>query len=177
VAIAPMLRNSLQHPAGEGDDLPFDPAEGYALIPKSLAERLRTSKPAADAGESTHARRNQQRFIKEWVAAGGALATGSGASRLGWPVPGLAIREEIALLAQAGLTPRDVLRASTAAAFEWLGAGRPWASGASADFFLVEGNPLEDLASLARTTLVVRRGVLWQPDQLLGHAHRASGRR
>lgn len=106
---------------------------------------------AADAARQAH-------------RSGVRLATGTDAVTI---VPVTSIRREVALLvAAAGLTPIEALRAATSAAADLLGisadAGAITA-GRRADVLLVDGDPLSDPSALARVAGVWRGGVRVAP--------------
>ena len=74
---------------------------------------------------------------------------------------GASMHLELELLARAGLTPRDVLRAATslpAAVFGLTDRGRI-APGKRADLLLVEGDPLTDVTATRDVRAVWRAGV------------------
>ena len=84
---------------------------------------------------------------------------------------GISTHVEIELMQQAGLSAITVLQAGTVNAAMALGVGERVGSiepGKIADLLLVEGNPLEDLATLSRPLAVVKNG------QWLGAAELAS---
>ena len=84
-------------------------------------------------------------------------------------VPGFSLHEELALLVDAGLTPRDALRAATTGPAEYLGLTDSLGSiveGKIADFVLLEANPLEDIRSTRRIRAVVRNGRLYNRAEL-----------
>lgn len=86
----------------------------------------------------------------------------AGTDALGVPrlVPGHSLHQELGLLHEAGLSPRQVLASATVAPATFLGhpeLGRI-AVGAQADLLLVEGDPLADLGVLARPLGVMVRG-------------------
>jgi imidazolonepropionase-like amidohydrolase len=82
-------------------------------------------------------------------------------------VPGFSIHHEMRSMAEAKMTPYDVLRTGTAAAGEYLGTKEePFgtiAVGQRADLILVDGNPLSDLRNVARRSGVMVRG-RWLPE-------------
>lgn len=87
-------------------------------------------------------------------------------------VAGFAVHEELALLAEAGLTPYQALRAGTASAAEYLHASDEFGSvrpGLRADLILVDGNPLDDVRNAARRSGVMLRG-RWMPATELDQA-------
>lgn len=84
-------------------------------------------------------------------------------------VPGFSIHEELALLVQAGLSPYEALRAGTHDAAELLGAQDEFgtiAVGRRADLILLEANPLDGVANVARPAGVMSRG-RWYPEEEL----------
>jgi imidazolonepropionase-like amidohydrolase len=69
----------------------------------------------------------------------------------------------------AGLTPGDALRAATSESARALGLERETGalhSGLAADIVVVDGDPLRDLAALARPLLVVARGAILEREEL-----------
>jgi imidazolonepropionase-like amidohydrolase len=92
------------------------------------------------------------------------VATGAGG---GWPLPGLAVHEELALMASAGVSAPAALRAGTGSAIELGRHARPWASGSPADFLVVAGDPSQDPSNISRVTYIVRGGELLTPAELL----------
>lgn len=76
-------------------------------------------------------------------------------------VPGVALHEELALLARAGLSPYAVLRAGTSDAALFLKRERDFgtiAVGQRADLLLLEANPLQNVANANRRVGVVVHG-------------------
>jgi imidazolonepropionase-like amidohydrolase len=59
---------------------------------------------------------------------------------------------ELAMMAEAGLTPEQVLRSATAEASRCLGLEDVGTleKGKAADFIVVDGNPLEDVSNLRK---------------------------
>ena len=79
--------------------------------------------------------------------------------------PGSSIHEELRLLVQAGLTPREALEGATVEAARYFGEEDGWgrvAPGLRADLLLLDGDPLEDVGATAAHAGVLR-GDLWLP--------------
>lgn len=77
--------------------------------------------------------------------------------------------EELELMIKAGMRPMDVLVAATRLGAECMGmADRIGTveSGKLADLCIVEGDPLDDIASLRKVSLVLKDGVILKPDEL-----------
>jgi imidazolonepropionase-like amidohydrolase len=83
---------------------------------------------------------------------------------------GLAVHRELELLVRAGLTPMQALSAATSVAAtkvgvqDTLGTVEP---GKDADLLILEADPLKDIANTRRIGLVVKRGALFDPADLL----------
>lgn len=95
----------------------------------------------------------------------------AGTDAMGFPLvtPGSSLHREIALLAEAGLSPYEVLRAATVAPATFLRRETEFgtiAGGRRADLLLVDGNPLEDLTRLRHPVGVMTRGRWYTSDQL-----------
>jgi len=105
-------------------------------------------------------------FVRAFNEAGGSLVTGSDEVI----APGLAIHAEIAALVGAGLSNTDALAAATRNAAlaigvqDSLGTLEP---GKLADFIVLEGDPLADVANIQLIARVAKGGVLYDPSTLL----------
>lgn len=101
--------------------------------------------------------------------AGIVIAMGTDAGNIG-TVHGPSIHREMALMAQAGLSPRAVLASATVGGAQVLGLSEQLgdvAPGKLADLDVLDANPLADLANLAAVHAVVRGGRLFDPDELM----------
>jgi imidazolonepropionase-like amidohydrolase len=95
-------------------------------------------------------------------------------------VYGYGLHRELGALVRAGLTPYEALEAATRRPAEYLGASSQWGTiepGKRADFVLVAGNPLDDIANTARIRGVAIGG-RWLDratlDQMLARGARAT---
>jgi imidazolonepropionase-like amidohydrolase len=87
--------------------------------------------------------------------------------------PGFSELEELGLWVESGLTPYQALRGAITEPAEFLnrfvpGAGQPGAiaEGSRADLLLLDANPLDDVANVARRAGVMARG-RWLPEKQL----------
>jgi imidazolonepropionase-like amidohydrolase len=101
--------------------------------------------------------------------AGIPIAMGTDAGNIG-TLHGPSILREMALMAQAGLTPLEVLRSATVGGARAMGMERELgsvAAGKRADLVILDADPLADVANLSRIDRVVRDGRVFAPRQLL----------
>ena len=102
------------------------------------------------------------KLVKDMAAAGVGLLAGTDVGNP-WLVPGYSLHEELTLLAAAGLTPYQVLRAATQAPAEFLRSDAGViASGKRADLVLLDANPLADIRNTSKIAGVMLRG-RWLP--------------
>jgi len=91
-------------------------------------------------------------------------------------VPGFKLHEELGLLVELGLTPRQALRAATLTPATVLGRAADFGSidkGKIADLVLLDANPLDDIRNTQRISAVVAGGKLHRRadlDRLLREA-------
>ena len=100
------------------------------------------------------------RMVKLLHRAGVGILAGVDAPSM-YPFPGFSLHDELALLAQAGLTPMEALRTATfnpakyLGMLDSLGAIEP---GKLADLALLDADPLEDISNTKRIHAVVVNG-------------------
>ena len=114
----------------------------------------------SDWTEVTQARIDNTRRLHR---AGVTILAGSDPQAGVFPGPGL--HAELAALAESGLAPIEVLRATTLYAARFLEQTRDpsfgvVSPGKQAYLVLIEGNPLKEVGALSRIKMVVRRGVV-----------------
>jgi enamidase len=97
--------------------------------------------------------------LREYVAAGGAVVSGSDAGMPGVPFGG-GLHRELELLVDSGLTPTEALRAATSDAARALRVGDVGSiePGRAADLLVVDGNPHEDITAVRNVVSVLRDG-------------------
>lgn len=103
----------------------------------------------------------QLRLTKVLADAGVPLLTGSDVTGASWEVPGASLHQEFDELATAGLSPLQVLRATTSAAARFVGRDDlgAVAPGRRADLVLLREDPTASVAALHGIVGVVRDGV------------------
>ena len=108
-----------------------------------------------------------EQTVARLVRAGGRVATGSDAPAVPY---GLGVHLEIALLAQAGIATDQVLRMATiegALALGLEGQLGTLEEGKLADFVVLDGDPLTDVAATLTITAVAKGGVWYDRSTLL----------
>ena len=127
-------------------------------IQEYFAEHAAT--PAAGAFERQLLEIHARDFRKQ-LAAGVPIAMGSDVG----PFPHGTQAREFVLMKQYGMTPLGALQAGTvngARLLGWQGQIGALKQGMLADIIAVEGNPLEDIASLEKVSFVMKNGVTYK---------------
>jgi len=136
-------------------------------IPKAMLPE-RVAKLMADPPRVEPSRIALANLIKVRDA-GIPIAMGTDAGNIG-TLHGPSVFREMELMAQAGLTPLEVLRAATVGGAMAMGMGGQIgevAPGRRADLVLLDADPLADVRNLERIDRVVRAGRVFVPDQLV----------
>lgn len=131
-------------------------------MPREIIDRVTARYPAPPVPQASA---NAVALVK----AGGRVAAGTDAGNIG-TLHGPALHRELQMLSQAGLTPSQVLTAATRdAAFAY--SSKPEigliTAGYRADLLVLDADPSESVANLARISQVWSRGVAYRPSELL----------
>jgi imidazolonepropionase-like amidohydrolase len=113
--------------------------------------------------------------LKRLSDAGVTIAAGTDAGNIG-TLHGPSIFRELRLMADAGLTPREVLASATAGGARVMGREKDLgavAPGKLADLLILDRDPLVDVANLEAIHRVVKGGRVYTPEEL---ARAAAGR-
>lgn len=84
----------------------------------------------------------------------------------------LTLHRELELYQKAGFTPGEILARATLEAAEYMGLGDELGSiepGKQADFFLVPGNPVDDLKAIKTIRLVSKGDTVYFPSEIYPH--------
>jgi imidazolonepropionase-like amidohydrolase len=114
--------------------------------------------------------------LKRLQEAGVCIAAGTDAGNIG-TLHGPSFHREFELMRDAGLTPKQVLRAATIGAARVMGreaALGTLEAGKVADLLVLDADPLADVANLRRIARVVKGGVALDPKALLAEANGAA---
>ncbi len=128
-------------------------------VPAAEVKRLRDAEAAQTAAEKKTARDFfdvQARNLAKFNAAGVRIAFGTDSSRtVGWDV-----HQELADMVLAGMTPMQVITAATKTSAEVMKLDQlgTIAKGKSADFIVLDANPLENIMNTRRISKVFVRG-------------------
>lgn len=153
------------------------PAPMLASVDHALAELyLKGRDPSLDArwAELFEAR---LALVGELHRAGVPLMVGTDLATCG-VYPGFSVHDELALFADAGLSPMDALRAATTEPAAYLGTRSGGvARGHVADLVVLDADPLRDIRNTRRVAGVLARGTYYDRaarDQLLADVERAA---
>lgn len=136
-------------------------------LPDSIVpERIRKLMGAALPNAPLDMQLRNLRAVRD---AGVTIAMGTDAGNIG-TLPGPSIYREFALMARAGLSPREVLASATINGARLMGMERTIgliAEGRHADLVVLDADPLADVAHLARISTIVRGGRAWRQNELI----------
>jgi imidazolonepropionase-like amidohydrolase len=130
---------------------------------RQLAQTRRNNALPAEKRLVTLALR--RKILKALQTAGCPIAFGTDSPQL-YSVPGFSIHREIRSMTAAGLSPQQILSEGTRQVGRYFGAEQEFGSiapGQRADLLLLNGNPLTDLANVARRAGVMVNG-RWLPE-------------
>jgi imidazolonepropionase-like amidohydrolase len=116
--------------------------------------------------------RVKPKALEAFYDAGGKdlITLGTDHPSTGEYLPGFSAHREIFALARAGIPPAEVLKIATIHGARAIGMGDRLGTietGKLADLFVVRGNPLEDIRNTRKVQLVMKGGVVYDPDALL----------
>jgi imidazolonepropionase-like amidohydrolase len=143
---------------------PVHPLVAATVSPAQIGRLQKRLQGASEADRQT-ARRAWERMaagIARLAGAGARIGVGTdGGGQLGDQFVGWTVHTEVENMVAAGMTPAQVLTAATRTAAEIVGltdVGR-MAPGYSADFVVLDANPLDDITNTRRIWRVYLRGV------------------
>jgi imidazolonepropionase-like amidohydrolase len=112
----------------------------------------------------------EQRFEREFVAAGGLLMAGCDPTGYGGVVPGFSDERNIELLVEAGFTPVEAIRIASLNGAIYMGKDKEIGSiapGKAADFVVLGGNPAEKIENIEKVETVFKDGVGYDSAKLI----------
>lgn len=146
-----------------------DPRARYLRADERLRwERLLADAATADSGLARQRWRTARRIVRAFDRAGVIVLAGTDAP-MPEIYPGFSLHDELALLVDAGLSPRDALRAATLRPAQFLGLSATQGSvdvGKRADLVLLDADPTRDIRHTRRIRAVVLDGRLLQREAL-----------
>jgi imidazolonepropionase-like amidohydrolase len=143
-------------------ELQYMPATQIAQWTKALETRLKN--PQFNAPQAKLHIDNRIHILKALHAGNVRLLLGSDAPQQ-FNVPGYSIHREMKSMADAGITPYDVIKSGTASVGEYFKAQDTFgivAAGQRADLILVDANPLQNVTNMEKRSGVMIRG-RWLP--------------
>jgi imidazolonepropionase-like amidohydrolase len=129
------------------------------------AARNRLNQPNFDRKKVELIVTNRMRILKALHEGGVRILLGTDAPQQ-FSVPGYSIHREMAVMVKCGFTPYQIIHSGTKNVGEYFKSKDNFGTieiGKGADLILVEGNPLKDVANIARRAGVMTRG-RWLPE-------------
>ena len=125
----------------------------------------------------------QMKLMRAMAASGGVEFLAGTDSPIGLMVPGFSLHDELAMLASAGLTPGEALRAATSNPARFLGMDKDLGTiekGKIADLVLLDADPLKDIHNTTRIRAVIAEGRFYDRaalDELLHDVETSAAQR
>ena len=140
--------------------MPPDMVEGW-----TTTHRNRLANPNVNVETATRTIRHRMQILASLHQAGVPILLGTDAPQQ-FSVPGFSIHREMPRMIEAGMKPYDVLKAGTynvGVYFKSQDTFGTVEAGRRADLILLDANPLDDVAHVARRSGVMVRG-MWIPE-------------
>lgn len=133
------------------------------VTPAAIVERVQAfygARPAAAVEAARRTYRIMQRNLAELNAAGARIGFGADSGAAPDHFHAFTTHRELQLMVEAGMTPSQALTAATvtSAAFLRLARHGTLEAGSSADFIVLDANPLEDIRNTKKIAKVFLRG-------------------
>jgi len=128
-----------------------------AIVPAGAQQAWRNL--ASGRSPDTEGYNKVKEFVRQYVNAGGKIAAGTDEG--GVTMPGLSLHYEMQMIADMGISPMKAIQAATLWSAESFGQGKNVGSiepGKFADFMIIEGNPLNDIAATRNVKMVIKNG-------------------
>jgi len=142
--------------------------EDLRYTPSSMIEWQTVSPDPASSERWRRALHAAQSFVGLLLERDVPVLAGSDVP-FGLVPPGRSLWRELSLLAEAGMSPPQALRAATSDAAAFLGRQElgSLTPGSAADMVLVRGNPLDAIPSRPDIAMIIHNGVVYRPEDLL----------
>jgi imidazolonepropionase-like amidohydrolase len=127
-----------------------------AFVPANVRQ-LWTQPP----GQGRDGYKNAAEFLRTYSEAGGKVLAATDTGCCDEIIPGLSLHYEMQMLTDAGITPMKAIQGATLWAAEVIGQSKDLGSiqsGKIADFTVIEGNPLADIAATRNVRMVIKAG-------------------
>jgi imidazolonepropionase-like amidohydrolase len=136
---------------------------------KNIHQR-RVNDPNFDRKKAEFIATNRMRILKSLHEGGVRILLGTDAPQQ-FSVPGFSIHREMALMVKCGFTPYQIIRSGTRNVGDYFKDKDNFGTveiGKRADLILVQGNPLKDVANIAKNAGVMVRGRWMSESEIRG---------
>lgn len=111
--------------------------------------------------------------LRRLYNAGAIIATGTDAGNVG-TLHGPSLHTEMKMMVEAGMTPKDVILATTIRGAQLIGGGGFIGEGASADLIILDSDPTVNINAIDQINSVIIEGKLFKPYELITPTTRES---
>lgn len=149
------------------DELKYIPKQLLASYNAFVTNNI-DNNPNFNADQASEHAELRQHLLGKMNAAGVKILMGTDAPQL-FSVPGFSIHRELALMAEAGMTPYEIIKTGTLNVGEYFSDRDAFGTitkGQRADLILVDQNPFEDIGNLKSPSGVMIRGN-WMPKAMI----------
>jgi imidazolonepropionase-like amidohydrolase len=115
--------------------------------------------------------KQEMQFERDFVKQGGLLMAGCDPTGYGGVLPGFGDQRNIELLVEAGFTPEEAIHIATENGAKWLGEEAhigTVAAGKAADLVVVDGDLAKNVRDIEKVEMVLKDGVGYSPQKLIG---------
>lgn len=141
----------------------------HTLNVQSANDYLQTRALVADRGRERMLTM-EEKFEREFVAAGGLLQAGCDPTGYGGVLPGFGDQRNVELLVEAGFTPVEAIRIATLNGAKFMGRDAQIgsiAAGKNADLVVLDGNPMKNIDDIEKVDTVYKDGMGYDPAKLI----------
>ncbi len=151
-----------------------------AMLPQARIDYLTRRTRVADKADPAMAAllKNEMRFERDFVKAGGLLIAGNDPTGYGGVLPGFGDQREVELLVEAGFSPLEAIHIASANGAQFLGESDRLGTltpGKQADLVVLHGDPATHISDIEKVEMVFKDGIGYDSAKLIESVRGAVG--